>query len=113
MIVKKASEINKEPVIKANSIYTTIQWLITDEDGAKRFTMRRFEILPGGEIGLHDHPEEHEIYILQGKGKLIDKEGKITEIGIGDVIFVPSNEPHEYKNDGSSPLQFICAIPYL
>jgi quercetin dioxygenase-like cupin family protein len=113
MIIKKATEIKREVVTKANSTETTIQWLITKEDGAERFTMRRFEIQPGGQIGIHSHPEEHEIYILQGTGKLIDESGDTFQVHEGNVVFVPPNEPHGYRNDGNDTLAFICVIPYL
>ncbi len=113
MIKKHVKDIELENVTKANSKKTTIQWLITNKDGAKNFTMRRFEIQPGGEIGLHNHPEEHEIYILQGSGEIFDNKGSIVEINPGDVIYVPPNEMHGYKNVGNEPLAFICVIPYL
>ena len=111
MIKKNISDVNSEVVTKANSKETTIQWLITKVDGAQNYTMRRFEIQPGGEIGLHNHPEEHEIYILEGKGQVFEEDGKITEITIGDILYVPPNEPHGYKKTGNQPLSFICVIP--
>jgi quercetin dioxygenase-like cupin family protein len=113
MIKKNVGDVESEVVTKANSIKTTIQWLITKEDGATNYTMRRFLLQPGGEIGLHGHPEEHEIYILEGKGQVFDEEGNITEITVGDVLYVPPNELHGYKTIGDEPLAFICVIPYL
>jgi quercetin dioxygenase-like cupin family protein len=113
MIKKNYEDVKEEIVTKANSTKTTIRWLVTKEDGAKNFTMRRFEIQPGGEIGIHDHPEEHEIYILEGNGQVFDEKGNVTEISKNDVLFVPPNEPHGYKTLGDQPLIFICVIPYL
>ena len=113
MIKKNLKDIEVEPVTKVNSVKTTIQWLITKKDGANNFTMRRFEIQPGGKIGLHDHPEEHEIFILQGTGEVFDSKGVTVRINPGDIVYVPPNEPHGYSNDGDEPLAFICVIPYL
>jgi quercetin dioxygenase-like cupin family protein len=113
MIKKNFKDIKEETVTKANSTRTTIRWLITKEDGAPHFTMRRFKISPGGEIGLHDHPEEHEIYILEGKGKVIDRNENIIEVSQGDILYVPPNERHGYKNNGNKPFIFLCIIPYL
>ncbi|MEA3557769.1 MAG: cupin domain-containing protein [Candidatus Thermoplasmatota archaeon] len=89
---------------------TQIQWLASKFDGAPNFAMRRFTMKPGGSIGLHDHPWEHEIYLLKGQGiAFTDKERvKIKE---GNVIFMPGNEPHGYDNTGSEELVFICMIP--
>ena len=113
MIKKHYTEVPEEEVTMANSIKTTIRWLITKEDGAKRYTTRRFEIQPGGKIGVHDHPEEHHIYILEGKGIIIDDKGDEIEGENGDVLYVPPNEPHGYRNDGPTPFTFLCVIPYL
>lgn len=113
MIIKKLDNIEKEDVTMANSTKTTIQWLITKNDGAERFTMRRFDIEPGGSIGLHEHPEDHEIYVLQGNGTLIDEEGNEKKVEKNDIIYVPPDERHGYRNDGNKPFSFICVIPYL
>ncbi len=90
-----------------------IRWLIDKNDGAQNYAMRMFEIEQGGSIPLHQHPEEHEMFILKGKGALLKKDGQEVEINEGDVIFVPSNEIHGYKNIGNDNLVFICVIPYL
>ncbi|MGV9198178.1 MAG: cupin domain-containing protein [Promethearchaeia archaeon] len=113
MIKKNFRDVEEEIVTKADSTKTTIRWLITKNDGAPRFTMRRFKILPGGQIGMHSHPEEHEIYILEGQGKVINKKNKIIEVSQGDVLYVPPEEPHGYRNDGNHPFIFLCVIPYL
>ena len=113
MIKKNYKDIKEEIVTKANSIKTTIRWLITREDGAQNYTTRRFEILPEGQIGIHHHPEEHHIYILEGEGLVIDaKENKIA-VKPGDVLYVPPNEPHGYENNGETAFAFLCIIPYL
>ena len=113
MNIKHYEDVKEEQVTKANSKKTTIRWLITDQDGAENFTMRRFEIKPGGEIGIHEHPEEHEIFILSGKGTLVDQNGAEKDVKAGDVVFVPPGEPHGYKNKYNEPFAFLCVIPYL
>ena len=37
-------------------------------DGAENFLMRMFEIKPASYTPLHNHPREHEVFILGGKG---------------------------------------------
>ena len=113
MIKKHYTDVQEEKVTMANSVKTTIRWLITKDDGAKRYTTRRFEIQAGGKIGIHEHPEEHHIYILEGKGTIIDVQGNELEAKTGDVLYVPPNEPHGYRNDGNEIFAFICVIPYL
>ncbi len=91
----------------------TMRWLVGRQTGARTYAMRYFEIAPGGIIPLHHHPEEHEIFVLHGKVKLLGpKEGLVAKKD--DVIFIPSEEPHGYDNtESKEPFRFICVIPLL
>ena len=113
MIKKHYTDAIEEVVTKANSTKTTIRWLLTKEEGSARYATRRFEIQPGGQIGVHAHPEEHHIYILEGECQLIDEIGNEFKARPGDVIYIPPNEPHGYKNENSQKVAFLCVIPYL
>ena len=105
---REAREVNLEGAKKSN-----VRWLIGRRSGAKTYAMRHFEILPGGIIPLHTHPEEHEIFVLQGQAECLgDLEGIVARKD--DVIFVPSDLPHGYDNTkGTKPFVFICVIPLL
>jgi quercetin dioxygenase-like cupin family protein len=78
--------------------------------GAHNFAMRVFEVEPEGYTPLHKHPWEHEVFVLEGTGQLFDGE-KTTLFTAGDVVFVPPNERHQFKNEGKTLLKFICLIP--
>ena len=107
------TDVEEIDVTDYGSTNTTIRWLITKEkDGAPRFSIRRFEIKPGGEIGIHNHPQEHEIYILSGSGVVFTIK-EMYEINPNDVLYVPPSENHGYKNTGEEDLVFLCVIPYL
>lgn len=83
----------------------TIRWVISEKDGAENFYMRVIEAEPGAEgPPLHQHPYEHEMYILEGQGVLVGEEGE-TPFKTGDVIFIPPNEKHQLKHNGR--LRFI------
>ena len=90
-----------------------VRWLIDTKSGAKNFAMRRFEIEPGGMVPLHNHPEDHEIYILSGEGKFYDDKGVQEKAEMGDVIYIPPNEKHGIDNLGKDNFVFICLIPYI
>ena len=47
-----------------------------DNVGAPNFTMRHFEVAPGGRTPFHAHPWEHEVYVLSGTGKVRQKGGE-------------------------------------
>lgn len=88
----------------------TIRRVISAVDGATDFTMDIFEIRPGGHSAFHAHPWEHEVFVICGDGVLVGA-GDETPFGAGDVIFIPSNEPHQFRNAGDDPIEFVCLIP--
>jgi quercetin dioxygenase-like cupin family protein len=91
----------------------TVRWLIDKKMGAQNFAMRRFEIEVKGKVPLHNHPQEHEIYVLSGNAKFYNGENKEEIVKEGDVIFISPNEPHGIDNLGKERFVFICLIPYL
>jgi quercetin dioxygenase-like cupin family protein len=89
-----------------------VRWLITKETGAENFAMRLFEMDAGGYSPFHNHPWEHEVFILEGEGLAVG-EGKERKFRAGDVIFIPPNEKHQLKNNGKKTVKFLCLIPYM
>lgn len=110
MIVSRYTERPEEVVTSYGATRTTIRWLINKDNGARTFAMRRFEVQPKGEIPLHNHEADHEIYILSGKGVAFTPEQEVN-IESDMFVYVPPNEPHGYRNTGDEPLVFICVIP--
>ena len=107
------TDVEELDVIDYDSTGTTIRWLITKEkDDAPNFALRRFEVQPGGQIGMHNHLQEHEIYILAGEIEVITETETYTAKA-NDVLYVPPNEVHGYKNNGDTTVSFLCIIPYL
>ena len=88
-----------------------VRWLITKDIGAPNFAMRLFEMQPGGYSPLHTHDWEHEVFILEGDGTVVGKEGE-KKFKPGDAVFVPPNEKHQFKNTGKKLAKFICLVPY-
>lgn len=80
--------------------------------GASNFCMRVFDVDPGSSTPSHEHPWEHEIYVLYGRGKAVSQQGE-TEISKDSVVFIPPNEHHCIVNNGNEVLRFICVIPIM
>lgn len=67
-------------------------------------------IEPGNSIGLHQHLDEDEVFIiLKGEGILSDgkEEYKVKE---GDAILTGNGEFHSIKNTGKENLEIIAFI---
>lgn len=87
-----------------------VRWLITKEMGAPNFAMRLFEMEPNGNSPLHTHPWEHEVFVLEGEGIVVAKDGE-KKIKAGSVIFIAPNELHQIKNNSKKILKFLCLVP--
>ncbi|RJS85888.1 cupin domain-containing protein [Candidatus Bathyarchaeota archaeon] len=90
----------------------TVRWLIDRKVGAKNFAMRLFEFKPGGYTPYHKHPWEHEVFVLDGDGVILG-EGRENPISKGSVVYIPPNEPHQFRNTGEKTLRILCLIPIL
>ena len=104
------SEVEGKPVTEPGARGVTIRVLMGDNVGAPTFTMRHFEVAPGGATPYHTHPWEHEVYVLSGKGKARRKDGE-TAVGPGSFVFVAGGEEHSFENAGDAPFTFLCVIP--
>jgi quercetin dioxygenase-like cupin family protein len=110
MKVEQSAKIAKKPVNVEGAKGVEIRVLISKADGAPTFAMRMFEVQPGGHTPLHRHPHEHEVFVLEGAGVFVH-EGRNYPITGEDVIFVPGDSEHCFKNTGSSLLRFLCLVP--
>lgn len=104
-------DIPSTPVDMEGSSGCRIRCLIGPDDGAPSFTMRQFEVAPGGHTPRHSHAYEHEVFILEGAGCVLDSAGE-HPLRPGVVVFTAPNEVHQFRNTGPGPLKFLCLIPH-
>jgi Uncharacterized conserved protein, contains double-stranded beta-helix domain len=102
-VVKKFYEVNEEELPKEQAQKSFIRWLLADDN--YNFFMRLFRIESGGHINSHFHPWEHEIFILEGKGK-IRIGSKVYDVNEGYFIYIPPNA--DMNIGAESDLKFIC-----
>jgi len=88
----------------------SIRWLITEAEGAERFAMRHFELAPGGYTPRHSHDWEHEVFVLEGEGLVYGADGT-KRFKKGDFLFIAPGELHQFRNDGTAPVELLCMIP--
>jgi quercetin dioxygenase-like cupin family protein len=108
MLVRKFVDVEPQPVAEAEGV--TVRWLIGENDGALNFHMRLFELQPGAQTPWHQHPWEHEVFVLEGEGVVKSEQGEHI-ITAGSVVFVQPNEYHQFKAHPEKPLKFLCLIP--
>ena len=101
-------DVEGKAVTEAGAGGVTIRVLMGDNVGAPNFTLRHFEVAPGGHTPFHAHPWEHEVFVLSGKGKVKRKDGE-TEVGPGSFVFVPPDEEHAFANAAGRDASRSCA----
>ena len=65
---------------------------------------------PGAGIGLHEHGQEDEVYIItQGDGMLDDGTGE-RKVATGDAILTGNGASHAIRNGGDGDLKMVAVI---
>jgi len=126
MIAMKTDEVEEQKVgavhFRGNSSEAknvSVRWLSKvgkDPDGGPAYGLRLFTIGPGGEIPVHNHAYVQTMYIVSGEFECWELKSDTEEVvktvcGPGDMVYVPSMEPHGMRNtSGTRPGQFLCCI---
>ena len=81
-----------------------------DELTGKARLCARITLNPGCSIGMHEHPAEEEIYyIISGKG-LVNDNGNVKEVTVGDATLTGNGAAHSIENIGQEPLVLFAVI---
>ncbi len=110
MKLKHYEGVEQNPVTMEGSVGCQVRWLIDEKNGAPNFAMRQFEVAPGGHTPRHSHPYEHEVFVLEGEGTVLSGETE-HPLKAGDFVLVTPDEVHQFKNNGPTPLKFLCLVP--
>jgi len=94
----------------SNADRATRQVLIGSDEHAPHFHMRYFAVQPGGHTSLDQHAHDHGVYVLHGRAQLRLDDTK-HEVSTGDVIYISSNEVHQFFATGNEPFGFLCVVP--
>ena len=111
MKVIHTEQIEAAPVDMEGAVNCCIRCLIGPDDAAPSFSMRQFEVAPGGHTPKHAHAYEHEVFVLEGSGVALEGERE-HPLRPGSAVYVPPNQLHQFRNTGPGPLKFLCLIPH-
>jgi len=110
MKVNHYEQVAQAPVTMEGASGCKVRWLVDEAQGAPNFAMRQFEVAPGGYTPKHSHSFEHEVFVLEGEGVVL--EGDVEHrLRAGDFVLVTPDEVHQFRNTGSTPLKFLCLVP--
>jgi mannose-6-phosphate isomerase-like protein (cupin superfamily) len=112
MIKKKnMQEIETRENMRGGAGEVTVRhYLKPEEIKARTRLCAELVLPPGASIGLHDHTEEDEIYLIQkGQGLMTDN-GKEFPVEPGDAILTGQGASHSIKNTGAEDLVVTAVI---
>ncbi|HON79010.1 MAG TPA: cupin domain-containing protein [Spirochaetota bacterium] len=110
MRITSIGDIQPVPVDADGALHAVKRLLIGSGDGAPLFSMRLFDIAPGGCSPSHRHSFEHEIFVVEGSGTVISKDEE-HPIQPGTSVYIAPDETHQLKNNGAGTLRFLCIVP--
>jgi mannose-6-phosphate isomerase-like protein (cupin superfamily) len=110
-LLKRRREMVRKPLPNCHGGAGAVDWV--DVLGKPDIEGRRLRFLhddvldPGVSIGVHEHTEDEEYYlILEGNGIMTLNEDRV-EVGAGDVTAVFPGGRHGLENTGNAPLRII------
>ena len=109
MYTVKARQAPAQAVQEEGAGGVCIQWLLDSTKGAPHFALRRFVLEPSGHTPWHQHPWEHEIYVLRGGGVVVTEEGE-TALEADQAVLVCPDEWHNFCA-GEEGLEMLCLVP--
>ena len=106
----RETDIEAKPAEVDEAKGVSMKILLSEKDGAPTAVMRVFDVSPGGYTPFHTHDWEHEVFVLQGKGVVMEG-GKEHILEKGTFVLVEPGEEHQFINRGDEVLRFICVVP--
>ena len=85
MRIKNHEQVQSNEVTMEGSAGCRVRWLIGEGDHAPNFAMREFEVQPGGHTPKHFHDYEHEVFVLAGRGVVVDGDQERPDEPRGDT----------------------------
>jgi mannose-6-phosphate isomerase-like protein (cupin superfamily) len=111
MVIKK-NEMNTE--IRNNMRGGNGEVEITHYVAKEKLKNARFlaniKLKPGASIGLHEHKDESEYFIIICGRGIVNDDGIEKQVEKGDIIITESGSSHGIKNNGNDILEIIGVI---
>ncbi len=84
--------------------------VIDSANGAKKNFMRIFELKKDSYTPRHFHDLEHAVFVYSGNGEVLFN-CQWVHVNSGNVIFIPGEEEHQFRNIEKNLFTFVCLVP--
>jgi len=104
LAITKADDPKQPHIGLVGDTYTI---LLTGKDTAGRYCLIDMYVPPGGGPPPHRHDFEESFTVLEGEIEATFR-GKHSTIRAGEVINIPANAPHQFRNASEQPARLLC-----
>jgi len=104
--IKHVNEVEPQKLMNGE----VLKRVFMSKDEVPTFVMRLFTLQPGASTPFHSHPWEHEVFVVEGRLKVVCENGE-TIVEKGHFVYVLPNELHQFINVFESACSFICVVP--
>jgi quercetin dioxygenase-like cupin family protein len=87
-----------------------MEWILTPSDTGGQYCMLETFVPPGGGVPPHQHPDHEAFSVIEGSIEVarMDESGlSWIPASAGDVINVPSDEIHGFRNTNDAPARLL------
>ena len=81
--------------------------LVSGEDTEGRYSLIDMFVPPGGGPPAHRHDFEESFTVLEGEIEATFR-GRKVSLRAGQVIQIPANAPHQFRNNSAQPARLLC-----
>lgn len=89
---------------------TIVEFLASPDEAGAEICLIRGTLPPGVAVPLHSHPDMEVFYVIEGSVEAFqfrDDRPRWTTVGAGDVVTVPGNAKHAWRNSSSLPATMV------
>ena len=104
LVVASADEPTAVHLSVVGNTYTI---LVSGEDTAGRYSLIDMYVPPGGGPPPHRHDFEESFTVLEGEIEATFRGEKLS-LRAGQVIQIPANAPHQFRNNSAQPARLLC-----
>ena len=98
MIIQHLPEISADDIAMPGMSGVRAQGILMEHPLLPGFLVRMFSLEPAGHTGLHQHPQQHVHYVVEGNGFFVGEDGLRVALRTGDVVLTAPNEFHQMAN---------------
>lgn len=113
-MIKRAEELRKDikTLFDGKGDVQILHILDMDQFNGKGRLFAKMTLAPGSSVGFHQHNNDFETYfITKGEG-IVNDNGTLAKVSVGDVVYTPNGDSHSIENDANSTtdLEFTALI---